>query len=217
LVEVALVIAIFVVLSAVGFGTTRDQMPRYRLVQASKGLKGDLYMLRNLAVQTGRETRLVLTDAPADCADTEQYGGRWRLEIGDKSRRAGSWEQLPPDAEEDGTDDDTSGGEVDIGDGGNRKARNVCLMDWGSLRGPGTGNNNAIVFSPRGFVTNPSEDFDGTGHVVVELANQTAARKGVEDQVRVTVARSGLVRLHSTLGKAVTDNPMGTEATSTVP
>lgn len=212
-----MVISIFTVMITIGFGTTRDQMPRYRLIQASKGLKGDLMLLRNLAVQTGRETRLRLIERPEDCSDTEQYGGRWRLEIGDSSRRATWWEQLPPDAEQDGTDDDISQGEVNIGNGGNRKARNVCLLEWSSIRGPSTGNTDAIVFSPRGWVMNPPEDFDGTGHLVVELANQIASHRGVDDRVRVMVARSGMVRLHSTLGEDLSDTFASTEATSTAP
>lgn len=217
LIEVLMVVSLMMILSAVGFGSTQSQMPRYRLVQASKGLKGDLMSLRNLAVETGRETRLVLVDAPADCDDADQYGGSWRMEIGDASRRASWWEQLPPDAEEDGTDDDVSGGEIDIGDGGNRKARDVCLMEWSEIRGPASGNTDAIVFSPRGWLANPSEDFDGTGHLVVQLANQAAARQGVDDRVRVMIARSGMVRLHSTLGADVSDNPVSTETSSTAP
>ena len=217
MIEVLMVASMFVVLATIGFGSTRSQMPRYRLIQASKGLKGDLMTLRNLAVETGRETRLVLTDAPADCGDPDQYGGVWRMEIGDASRRASWWEQLPPDAYDDGTDDDISAGEVNIGDGGNRKARDVCLMEWSPIRGPATGNTNAIVFSPRGWLSNPPEDFDGTGHLVVQLANQAAARQGVEDKVRVMVTRSGMVRLHSTLGEEMSDTPVSTEASSTAP
>jgi hypothetical protein len=160
---------------------------------------------------------LVLAEAPADCSDANQYGGKWRLEIGDSSRRATWWEQLPPDASVDGTDDDLSQGEVDIGEGGNRKARDVCLMAWSPIRGPATGNADAIVFSPRGWLVNPSEDFDGTGHLVVQLANQAAAREGVVDRVRVMVTRSGMVRLHSTLGEEMSDTPISTEGSSTAP
>ena len=217
LIEVLMVISLVTVLAALGFGTTHDQMPRYRLIQASKGLKGDLMTLRNLAVETGRETRLVLTQAAEGCDEAGNYGGRWRKEIGDSSRRANSWEQLPPDAEDDGTDDDITEGEVDLGDGGNRKARDVCLKEWSDIRGPGTGNADAIVFSPRGWLTNPASDFDGTGHLVVELANGAAARQGVDDRVRVMIARSGMVRLHSTLGQEISDTPVGTEDFSTTP
>jgi hypothetical protein len=217
MIEVLMVVSLILILATVGFGTTQNQMPRYRLIQASKGMKGDLMTLRSLAVETGRETRLVLAEAPADCSDGTQYGGKWRMEIGDSSRRATWWEQLPPDASEDGTDDDLSQGEVDIGDGGNRKARDVCLMAWSPIRGPATGNSDAIVFSPRGWLVNPSEDFDGTGHLVVQLANQAAARDGVVDRVRVMVTRSGMVRLHSTLGEEMSDTPVSTEGSSTAP
>ena len=50
LIEVGIVIALFMVLAAIGWGSTRGQMPRYRLIRGAKSLKGDLTNLKNLAV-----------------------------------------------------------------------------------------------------------------------------------------------------------------------
>ena len=217
MVEMVLVIAIFGVLAAMGWGSTRTQMPRYRLIRTAKMFKADLLSLRNLAVQANRETRLTLLEAPDDCDDISQYGGRWKMEIGGRSRHAESWDVLPADVEEDGTDDDQSSGFVDLGAEGNREARDVCLLPWGEIRGPGAGNNDGVVFSPRGWLTNPTNDFNANGYIEFTFSNQFAAYKGVVDQVSVLVSRAGMVRLHSTLGEETTDNPIGTEATTTRP
>ncbi len=84
LIELVVVVALFSVLATIGWGSTRDQMPRYRLIQAAKGLRGDLVHLRNLAVQTNRETRLTLQASLGDCAEADGYGGRWSLHAGDR-------------------------------------------------------------------------------------------------------------------------------------
>ena len=81
LVEVAIVVALMGVLAAIAYGSTRDQMPRYRLIRAAKGLKSDLVNLKNLAVLTNRETRMVMVSSPGDCGDTEAYGGEWHLQV----------------------------------------------------------------------------------------------------------------------------------------
>ena len=215
LIELVIVVALFSVLATIGWGSTRDQMPRYRLIQAAKGLRGDLVNLRNLAVQTNRETRLTLQASLGDCAEADGYGGRWSLHAGDRSRASESWEYLPIDATDDGTDDETGEGEVVLGDGGNRHARDVCLNDWGAIRGPGVGNSDSIVFSPRGWLTNPSSDFNSKGYLEVTLTNQAAGRKGVVDAVSILVTRAGMVRLHSTLGHDMVDNPVGLGGSTT--
>lgn len=190
-------LAIFTVLLAVGWASSQQQLPRFRAVQAAKELQGDLVTLRNTAISTGRETRLVLTEAGGDCgADPDAWGGSWTMEVGDRSRRSESWELMPLDAD-DGTDDDQSQGSADLGPDGNRQARGVCLDEWQALEGPGSGNDDAIVFSPRGWVANPGTDFDASGFIELELVNQDATRRGVDDRLIVRLSRSGVVRLIS--------------------
>jgi prepilin-type N-terminal cleavage/methylation domain-containing protein len=214
LIEVAIVVALFAVLAAIGWGSTRNQMPRYRLIRASKGLKSDLVSLKHLAVLTNRETRLTLVSSPGDCGDVEAFGGSWWLQAGDRSRGSKSWEFLPIDAPETGEDAEQGEGRVDLGDGGNRELKDVCLEDWESLHGPGTGNAESIVFSPRGWVRNPAADFNGDGYMEFVLTNQSALRMGVEDRVKVLVSRAGMVKMHSTLGYEMVDNPIGVGGSS---
>ena len=216
LIEVAVALAIFAVILAMGWGSMQRDLPRFRTVRASKGLQADLMTLRNLAISTNRETRLHLQSSGGDCeGDPGSWGGSWTLEAGDRSTRAEAWELLPVDAE-DGSDDDQTEGVRDLGDGGNRQAADVCLLDWGSLEGSGSGNEDAIVFSPRGWVSNPGGDFQSNGYIELDLLNQDSNRRGVNDRVTVRISRSGMVRLVSSLGKE-DNSTVGTEASSSAP
>lgn len=209
LVELGIVIAVITVLAAIGWGSTRGQMPRYRLIRGAKDLRGDLTNLKNLAVMSNRETRMLLIGSPGDCLETDDFGGSWFLQAGNKSRGSTSWEFLPIDTQMEGEDEEQGEGRVSIGDGGNRELRDVCLEQWDPLRGPGTGSTDSIVFSPRGWVRNPSADFDSSGYLILTLTNQAAGRLGVVDKVNILVSRAGMVRMHSTLGHDLTDNPVG--------
>jgi len=209
LVELGIVIAVITVLAAIGWGSTRGQMPRYRLIRGAKSLRGDLTNLKNLAVMSNRETRMLLIGSPGDCLETDEFGGSWFLQAGNKSRGSTSWEFLPIDTQMEGEDEEQGEGRVSIGDGGNRELRDVCLEEWEPLRGPGTGSSDSIVFSPRGWVRNPAADFDSSGYLILTLTNQAAGRLGVVDKVHIRVSRAGMVRMHSTLGHDLTDNPVG--------
>jgi len=215
LIEMGIVIALFVVLAAIGWGSTRGQMPRYRLIRAAKDMRGDLSNLRNLAVMSNRETRMLLMESPGDCLETDEFGGSWFLQAGNRSRGSTEWEFLPMDTEMEGEDEEQGEGRVSLGDGGNRELKDVCLEPWDSLRGPGTGSTDAIVFSPRGWVRNPAADFGESGYLVLTLTNQAAGRLGVEDKVHLRVSRAGMVRMHSTLGHDLSDNPVGIGTSST--
>jgi prepilin-type N-terminal cleavage/methylation domain-containing protein len=198
LVELAVVLAIIAVTAAVGWGTLRADLPRFRMIQAARMLRSDLEQLRALSTATNRETRLLLVSSPGSCAGTDS-GGSWALQIGDRDSRSTRWEYLPEDAGTDGSDDDSSQGLVDLGPGGNRAADGVCLRQWPSLSGPNSGNQDAIVYSPRGWVNNPGQDFSGRGYVELSLVNVQSA-PGVVDEITVLVARSGNTRLETSLG-----------------
>lgn len=193
-------LAIVGIVAVIGWGSVRNQLPRFRLIRAGKALKSDLMYLRNFAISSSKETRLRLVSTGGDCAgDFDAWGGSWALEVGNRSSGSTRWEMLPQDAQDDGTDDDQSEGVVDLGAGA-LAARHVCLSGWTTLDGPGSGNANAIVFSPRGRLSNPGSDFsEGTGWIAVDLVNQEAARAGLDDSLRVMVNRVGNINLVSSL------------------
>lgn len=217
LIELLVVIALVVVVSAIGWGTMADELPRYRLIRTGRLMRSHLATLQGLAVQTNRETRLRLTASGGDCGDVENWGGAYVLEVGNRDRSSTTWEQLPPDAAEDGTDDDQSMGTMVFSEGGNQQARFVCLQAWSTLTGPAIGNTDAIVFSPQGWVSNPGGDFDSTGYIRLTFVNQMAARRNVNDALTVRISRSGMSRLESTLGKATSEGAAGTTTSSTTP
>ena len=210
--EVAVVLAIMVVVLAIGWGSMRDSFPRYRLIHTAKALQTDLMHMRNLAIETNRQARLHLSGPGGDCAtDSSLWGGGWELALGDSSRSSSSWDVLPVDAE-DGSDDLAGEGTIDFGAGGDGSGREVCMSEWGSISGPGTNNEDAIVFDPRGWVANPGSDFAATGYIEITLVDQAGARKGVEDEIVVRISRAGLIRLESSLSP---DGPASTASVGT--
>lgn len=215
LVEVAIVLAVIVVLAVLGYGSLRDQLPRFRTVKAGKQLRDDLLELRDLAVNTNRETRLVLESSPGGCTDGEAWGGAWSKQIGNSSRGSDRWDVLPVDSVEDGSDDDQSEGRIDIGPDGNRTAADACLRQWAALAGPGAGDSqDSIVFSPRGWVRNPARDFGSTGYISLTIVNAESVRNGAPDEVSVLISRAGMVRLANNRSDEVISRA-GTAASST--
>lgn len=201
LLELAIVVAILGIIAAMGVGLVSDLIPRYRLVQTARRLEADIQTLRNAAITLGRETRLVLVTGDSAWEDPSTPGaGAWALQVGNRGVGSTTWEYYPPDAEEDGTDDDTTGGRVDIGEGGAQQALGVALAPWDTLSGPGTGNADALVFSPRGWLQNPSTDFGHGGWLTLTLVNKHALAQGVDDHIELRVARSGYLQVVSSLG-----------------
>ena len=200
LLELVLVLAILGLLGAIGWGTLRSRVPRYRLVEAGSLLAQSVQTLRMTAITSSRETRLVLVEPDPAAADPSVWGGAWWMQAGNRSVASTAWEYLPIDAA-DGLDDEQGEGIVDLGRGGNHRMPGVGLARWEALSGPGTGNADAIVFNPRGWVGNPATDFDDNGYISLKLVNKQALATGFEDAIYVRIARSGYVRMESTLGQ----------------
>jgi hypothetical protein len=189
LVELGVVLGIVGVITALSVSSLRPLLPRFRLVSTANKLKGDLVQVKSLALASGRQTRLRLVAPPSGCTDTDQYGGGWVLEIGDRSRSSVRWQTLPVPGFSDGL-----AGSVDLGPGGNAQARDVCLDSWGSLGAGVPADADAIVFNPRGFLDNSPEDLP-TGYIQIPLLNQAARAEGQEDQLVVLISAAGAVRI----------------------
>lgn len=199
--------------ATIAWGSLQAQMPRFRMVRAARSFKADLMNLRSLAVQSNRETRLVLTSSGGTCdSTTPGLGGSWEMSIGDLSSGSTRWDLLPEDAAEDGSDDDQQEARVALADGG----RWVCLREWSALLGPGSGNADAIVFSPRGWVSNPASDFSAGGYMEFTFVNQNAALSGIRDEVTVMISRTGMIRLVAPLD-TLPSGTVGTDMDSTTP
>ena len=206
LIELMVALVLLGFIAAIGWGSMADSLPRFRMIRSARLLKSDMSNLRNLAVQSNRETRMRFVQTGGDCTDADNWGGSWEMAIGESSSGSTSWDLLPDDAHEDGSDDQQGEGTTDLGVDGNHRSADVCLKPWGTLLGPGTGNANAVVFSPRGWVTNPGSDFSSSGYIEFTLVNQQATRKGITDEVSIVVFRSGMIRLVSALGTRLGDH-----------
>jgi type II secretory pathway pseudopilin PulG len=195
--EVIIATSILGIVALIGWGSMQAQLPRFRMVRAARTFKSDLMNIRSLAVHTNRETRLRLTRAGGDCDDGLSWGGAWEMAVGNRASASDQWDLLPEDSFDDGTDDDQSEAYVDLGGDVGRAEKWVCLQQWDPLTGPIIENQDAIVFSPRGWVSNPADDFGDSGYIEFTFVNQAAVRAGVSDTVTVLVSRAGLVRLVS--------------------
>lgn len=207
LIEILIVVAIILVLTAIGAGLARDLIPRWRTRKAAMQFEEEVQNCRMLAVRSGRECRVLLVDYDPylTSLSTENRGEYW-VALGDDSYGSTAWDILPVDTYTDSTDNDSSMGMIDIGPSGRHYVRYVSIAKWDSLAGPGSGNSNAIVFSPRGFVENPSSDFNSNGFIEVKFVNKVARREGISDDFIVSIARGGMVRVDSTRGDTYSDS-----------
>ncbi len=199
IIEITMVLVLLAVLAGITHGSLKELLPRYRMVQTAKDLRNDIHALRYTAIEQSKEARVLLVTSDPDWSvPGPDSAGEWWLQVGNKGLRSNVWDTLPADMEFDGTDDSTDRGTVSIGRGGQDNALGVSLKPWDALSGPGTSNLDAIVFSPRGYVINPASDFDADGYITLTLVNKNAA--GIDDSVALRIARSGMVRLESSLG-----------------
>jgi hypothetical protein len=172
-------------------------------------LQSDLQALRALAIATNRETRVVFTAADAALDPSDAQVGEWLLQAGDRSQGSGEWDTLPID---DGSD--ASEGERSLSEGGNDEAPHISLAPWPALAGPGIGNADAIVFSPRGWVANPATDF-ADGYVALRIVNKAALLAGGTSEAVIRLSRGGLARLEVSERTALPSNSVGAgEATT---
>ena len=209
LVEVAVAVAIVGIVTATGWWAVQDEVDRFRMMKAARLLQSDLQALRALAIATNRETRVVFTAADAALDPSDAQVGEWLLQAGDRSQGSGEWDTLPID---DGSD--ASEGERSLSEGGNDEAPHISLAPWPALAGPGIGNADAIVFSPRGWVANPATDF-ADGYVALRIVNKAALLAGGTSEAVIRLSRGGLARLEVSERTALPSNSVGAgEATT---
>ena len=217
MIEIVIALGILTALAGIGWGTMQEYLPRFRLVRIAKHFRSELISMRQIAVQTNRETRFhLLAHSGGNCSDPTQWGGAWEMSVGDQVMGSTTWDLLPEDSMEDGTDDEQGDAVVSFFAGGTHSGKDVCFQDWGSLTGPFSGNNrDSIVFSPRGWLRNPSADFNTYGYMEFHFYNQEATRSGIFDAVKVQVSRAGMIRLLRA-PMPHNFNPIGTSVTSSV-
>jgi len=208
LIELVLVVAIFLVVTLLGFGMTRDTMPRYRARKGAIQFAGHLSLCRMIAIETNKECRILMSDFDASPASLSAGNeGKYYIQIGNKDLNSDEFSTLP-------TDNINEHGTWDIATGSENFLRRVSILEWDTISGPTEAGSNSIVFSPRGFLTNPAGDFSG-GYITISFVNKIAYSKGVSDIFNVQIARTGMTRVENALmNDPFASGAPGTDATS---
>jgi prepilin-type N-terminal cleavage/methylation domain-containing protein len=209
LIEMMIVVAIFSVLAVIGFGSTRDTLPRYRTYSAAEQFKGNVATCRMAAIRSGYECRILMSDYDNKPATlTAENTGEYYLQLGNKSSQSDDFETLPTSLME-------VNGHFSLAVGSTNYKRNVSIMDWGTINGTSGAGSDSIVFSPRGFIANPSSDFSD-GYITIRFVNKVAYQDGINDIYKVQISRSGMTRIENPLmGDRYPDDNHGTDKAST--
>ena len=216
LIELLIVVAIIGILSAAGYSQASVLLPRYRCYEAAREFASNFQLLRQHAATDGIEHRIALISYDTDhlSGDSDNVG-TYYLQSGNRDVRTTRWEFLPTDSLDDGTDDETGFGTVDLA----ATHPKVSIVPWTSLSGPnysGSPNTDCIVISPRGWIVNPNGDFDSNGHITVEFINKSALNRSSVEIYQVKISRAGMVRIdyNDDLYADVEGNPQGIDEES---
>ncbi len=174
------------------------------MIGVSKMLYNDIVTLRTLAIDSNRETRLLLVEGDAELDPSDAQHGAWRLQIGDKSSGSSEWDTLPADI--DGVVSESEGIRSLERDGEN-ETPGVSLAMWSELE------DDSIVLTPRGWVGNPADDFEN-GYITLSVVNKRALADGVDERASLRIARTGFVRLELGQRSELPEGTVGSGATS---
>ncbi len=210
LVELVVAVAIVVILASLGWGSMNRGRTRYNMMQAARLLQSDVGYLRAYAVATGKQTRLHFLAADTAMDPQEAQIGEWNLQIGNRATASTEWDTLPEDRD---ATPNSNEGERSISKDGANEAPWISLAPWPTLEGSGTGNEDCVVFSPRGWLENPAGDFVD-GYLRLEFVNKFGLSEGVDEAVNVTLSRGGLARIESSSSTSLPSGAVGTATTT---
>ncbi len=186
LVEIAIVIAIIGIMSALASQAMGGMAPSWRTKRAAQEFLANAQKARNLAIAEGVDYR-IRVDAWDTSPDTGDASiGSYYIERGN-SAMATTWDILPMDVG--GVVDDHEG-RIDFSRGG------ATPLVWVSLDQPTSA---TITFDPRGFLRNSSTEFDSAGMINFVFFNKRAlVADGQDEWWEVSLSRSGFARLAGT-------------------
>ena len=216
LVELAIVVAVIGIFSALAGWQVQSMVPKFRSKAAAVEFAKYVDMCRNLSIRTNRECKLELLtwdSAPSSIASTNY--GSYSIAVGNASVNSTTWDILPVDTYSDSSDDDQTMGIIDLGQSGQQKQNKVSIRyTQGDIGGPRTGLTDSLVFAPRGYLQNPTTDFNATGYIEVEFVNKQALSEGINDVFVVMVSRMGMTRLDNEIGRRYEQYVSGTPTDS---
>jgi prepilin-type N-terminal cleavage/methylation domain-containing protein len=208
LLELLIALAIFSILAVMGTSALQDLLPRWRTRAAALEFRSHIDQCRMLAIRTGRECRIQMVHYDSSLSDLESTPtGKYTIDLGNRNLNSTEWDTLPID------DIDGSGstvtreyeGTIDIGDRNSSwHKRYVAIDTWGELGGPGSDNNDALVFGPKGWLTNPATDFNNYGYVTITFVNKFARFQGRFEDRQVRIYRTGVAKIENIFTEEVT-------------
>ena len=220
LVEIAMVIAIIGVLAGTGSALLSDMIPTWRARQGAIEFQAAVNQARTLAIADSTQYRIVFVAMDESVGTAGANVGEYRVQKGNASSGSTEWDTLPVEM----TDTKVLSGEgyVNIADGQEDSLPQVSIKAFATdLLGDGA-TANAIFFSPRGTVENPSDDFacdvtgdnKADGFICVPFVNKRKAVQGADDSWSIIISRAGMARIqHSDAG--IVGHAVGMEATTT--
>lgn len=201
LVEIAIVVAIFGIMSALAAQAMSGMVPSWRTKQAAQEFMANVQKARDLAISEGVEYRVRVATWDSDPSGGDQNIGSYYIERGDRTSGSTSWDILPID---DGVSDDGEG-TIDF----TRDAPNE--LPWVSLSQPDV---TTITFDGRGFLENGPGDFDSMGMVTFNFFDKHALVVEARDSAwKVSVSRAGFSRMYGAQTTPV-GSPPGTSGTT---
>ena len=212
LIEMAIVLAIISVMTAIGIAMSTDLKPRWDTRAAAKTFASHVNQCRMLAVQTGRECKIWLVDYDSDLSNTGSNTGEWWIGLGNKSKNSTTWDYLPVDDLDgtSGTDSDQSEGMIDLGDSTKEHYhRHVALDNWGTINGYGSGNSDSIIFDTRGHMLNPTGDLSSGGYIRITFVNKLANSKNRTEEWYVDIYPTGSASIESSSKDGTTSSGSG--------
>ena len=205
LVEIAIVVAIFGIMAALAAQSMAGLLPSWRTKEAAKDFNAYCQQARDLAIAEGVEYRVRVDLWDTDLAGGNTNTGSYYVERGSlayDTETLGTWDILPMD--ENGVVNDSEGHHEFTRDTAN-------ALPWVSLEEPTV---KSIIFDARGFLENPSTDFDSGGMVNFKFWNKRALIvDGTNEWWEVSVSRAGFSRLSGTYSTAI-GSAAGTASTT---
>jgi len=196
MIELMIVVTIMIILATIAIPSLQALIPRYRLNSAAKDLAGAVQQARLLSISQGVEyrIRMAISDATAATGSPTDSKGAYYLEAGNSGTGSTVWDILPIDG---GTTSSAEGSYI-LTPGSTDSRTGISLVGWTTIGGPGVGNSDSLVFTPKGWLGNPSTDFEG-GFIYIQFRNKYA---NPETDIRtVRISKGGAVTiLHGAQG-----------------
>ena len=201
LIEVMIVVAIIGILSGIAAWTAHRLFPKYRSKAAAMEFAKYVDMCRMYAIRTNRECRVAILDSDSSPASLGSNTGKYSIALGDASINSTTWDLLPEDTFSDASDDQQHHGIIDLSTGQHIQHDVSIVYTTGDIGGPRTGLTDSIVFSPKGYILNPSTDFNSEGYIEISFASKVALNEGVNDVYVVMITKFGMTRLDNEMGR----------------